>query len=98
MNGPGPAAGPGLGNPARTNNTYFRVARHTNGSNFLMADGHAKYLLAAQVSPGFTNGSSICGQDQAINNGVCAASYGGAAGTGALQTNGVNFVATFSTN
>lgn len=31
---------------------------HTGGSNFLMADDHAKWLPGAQVSPGYSNASS----------------------------------------
>ena len=29
------------------------IGRHSEGSNFVMADGHAKFLRAAAVSPGF---------------------------------------------
>jgi prepilin-type N-terminal cleavage/methylation domain-containing protein/prepilin-type processing-associated H-X9-DG protein len=32
--------------------------RHTNGSNFLMADGHVKYLQGAQVSIGYNSTAS----------------------------------------
>jgi len=91
----GPITNVGLGNPAR-GNTYFHIARHTSGSNFLLTDGHAKYLTPASVSPGFGNGSSNCPQDQNLTAGVCTAITGYAAGTGDLSYK--NFAATFSVN
>ena len=95
VTGPGPAAG--MGAPARSN-TYFHGPRHTNGSNFLLTDGHVKYLQPAAVSPGFNNGASICAQDQTLSGGACTSNVGYAAGTGVLTSNGTNFAATFSTN
>ena len=87
----------GMGNPAR-HSGYDLPARHTDGSNFLLADGHVKYLRPVAVSPGFNN-SSTCGQDQQLSGNTCVAtSPGPAAGTGALNSNGANFAATFSTN
>ncbi len=88
-----PVGGKGLGNPARSS-SYFHLARHSDGSNFLLADGHVKYFPAARVSPGFNNSSATCGQDQAGT--PCSASTGVAAGTSALAAG--NFGATFSTN
>ena len=94
----GSSATSGMGNPAR-NTGYDLPARHTDGSNFLLADGHVKYLRPSAVSPGFNN-SSTCGQDQQLSGGACAAAAGSgtAAGTGALSSNGASFAATFSTN
>jgi prepilin-type processing-associated H-X9-DG protein len=39
------------------NNTSFNapIGRHTGGSNFLMADTHAKFLLPIKVSAGIDN-------------------------------------------
>ncbi len=94
----GPGTGVGMGNPPRMNATYFKDGRHTDASNFLLGDGHVKYLRAIQVSPGFTNTGTNCGQDQVFANGVCTttAGSGKAAGTSALNSNGANFAATFS--
>ena len=94
-----PAPKTGMGNPPRING-YFHDGRHTDGSNFLLGDGHVKYLRAIQVSPGFTNEGTNCGQDQIFANGTCGATQpgqGNAAGTSALNSNGANFAATFST-
>ena len=93
-----PGNGVGMGNPPRMNTTYFKDGRHTDGSNFLLGDGHVKYLRAIQVSPGFTNVDTSCGQDQSMNNGTCTSgATGRAAGTSALNSNGTSFAATFST-
>ncbi len=95
-----PGNGVGMGNPPRINTTYFKDGRHTDGSNFLLGDGHAKWLRAIQVSPGFTNyNGPTCGQDQvSTNGGACTTQTGSgfAAATGALNSNGANFAATFS--
>ena len=93
----GPGNSIGMGNPARTGHPQFGMARHTDGSNFAMADGHVKYLRANAVSPGYNNNSSLCPQDQALISGACAANNGSAAGTGALTSGGATFAATFST-
>jgi len=37
--------------------------RHTQGSNFIMADGHAKWLKPAAVSPGNVPNTSNCAQN-----------------------------------
>jgi prepilin-type N-terminal cleavage/methylation domain-containing protein/prepilin-type processing-associated H-X9-DG protein len=81
----GPSATVGMGNPPRTGGNYQRLgpARHTDGANFAMADGHVKYLRPASVSPGFAA--------QAATNGQDVPSTGYAAGTGAST-----FAATFS--
>ena len=91
----GSSVGIGMGNPPRING-YNLPARHTDGTNFLLADGHVKYLRPTAVSPGFSNGNSGYGQDQ--NNTGYVAGSGIAAGTSGLTTNGANFAATFSAN
>lgn len=93
----GPGNKVGMGSPARTGQDQFGPARHTDGSNFLMGDGHVKYLRPSAVSSGFDGITSTCGQDQTSTNGVCTSSVGFAAGTGGLSSNGANFAATFST-
>lgn len=93
----GPGNQVGMGNPARTGQSQFGPPRHTDGSNFLMGDGHVKYLRPSSVSSGFDGITSTCGQDQTSTNGICTSSVGFAAGTGGLTVNGANFAATFST-
>ena len=80
----GSASGSGLGNPAVTTG-YEQDGRHTDGSNFLLSDGHVKWLRSTAVSPGLSNSNS-----SGTQNG------GHAAGTGALSAG--NFAATFSVN
>jgi prepilin-type processing-associated H-X9-DG protein len=58
------------------------TGRHTDGSNFLFADGHAKYYKATNVSAGQDNNSTT---DVAGSNGV---TYTG--NRGPLATNGNN--------
>jgi len=83
-----------MGNPAAAV-SYQPTGRHTNGSNFVLADGHAKWLRGSVVSPGLSAEQSTDAQ------GAHNVTYGGegpfptAVGTGAL---GSNFAATFSTN
>jgi prepilin-type N-terminal cleavage/methylation domain-containing protein/prepilin-type processing-associated H-X9-DG protein len=85
-----------LGNPAVVNTAYSLnpVGRHTNGSNFLMTDGHAKYLLGSRVSPGTSAENTT--DAQAANS----PSYGGTATPTAAGTSCANpiFTATYSTN
>ena len=63
-------------------NGYGNTARHTNGGNYLLADGHVKWLHSSSVSPGFDAGSSTNGQTASGGN----ATSGSAAGTGALNS------------
>ncbi|MDR3710613.1 MAG: DUF1559 domain-containing protein [Capsulimonadaceae bacterium] len=46
------ATGPFYHRSQVTNSCYDPSARHSQGSNFLMADGHVKWLLGTQVSTG----------------------------------------------
>ena len=57
-----PGTGIGMGNPPRVQSYWFRDGRHSDGSNFLLGDGHVKWLRAIQVSPGFTIVDTTCGQ------------------------------------
>jgi prepilin-type N-terminal cleavage/methylation domain-containing protein/prepilin-type processing-associated H-X9-DG protein len=48
-----------LGVPVHQNDSPTKDGRHTGGSNFLMCDGHAKWLRNAQVSSGSNSSSSV---------------------------------------
>jgi len=68
--------------------TGAAAAQHAgNGANYLLADGHAKFLKPTQVSPGGNAASSTNG---------AGATQGAAAGTSALNVGG-SYAATFST-
>ncbi len=73
-----------------TQNFTGQTGRHTDGSNFLAADGHVKWLRGAAVSPGHTalntTDGQISGPGGTGNNGFIAA------GTSNLG----NFTLTFS--
>jgi len=90
------ATGP-MGGIAATNLTQDftgPTGRHTDGSNFLAADGHVKWLRGSAVSPGFAALSATSAQ-AADATGPYGANKN-AAGTGALNANGANFALTFS--
>ncbi len=54
-----------LGSPARASAGYTSGAgRHTGGSDFLLSDGHVKWLRGSAVSGGANNPSSGCAQDR----------------------------------
>jgi len=57
------------------------VARHTNGSNFLLCDGHAKWFNPGSVSPGSVAYASDCNENGTPVLGDCPANPGMAAGT-----------------
>ena len=66
---------------------------HTNGSNWLAADGHVKYLLPGQVSGGYSESTD----PNFIQNGVDPNAAAGPCGTGSMTSiNGDKFVMTFS--
>ncbi|MDR3710967.1 MAG: DUF1559 domain-containing protein [Capsulimonadaceae bacterium] len=46
------STGPFYGRSETTSSCYDANARHSNGSNFLMVDGHVKWLMGSQVSAG----------------------------------------------
>ena len=55
LNGIHPMATGFLGAPEYTNGesaTLYLPGRHTGGANWLAFDGHAKWLMGTQVSPG----------------------------------------------
>ncbi len=90
------ATGP-MGGIAATNlaqNFTGLTGRHTDGSNFLAADGHVKWLRGSAVSPGYAALSATSAQ-AADATGPYGANKN-AAGTGALNANGANFAMTFS--
>jgi prepilin-type processing-associated H-X9-DG protein len=73
-----------LGGRGKLNNGAGSIARHTNGSNFLAADGHAKWSRSENVSSGTDAKSSDCQQDTSSTQPTdCSAPPAGmAAGTG----------------
>lgn len=56
VTGPIPGA-PASQSCATTRQCTFGDPRHFEGANYLLADGHVKYYLPSQVSPGFTAAS-----------------------------------------
>ncbi|BDI30969.1 hypothetical protein CCAX7_30200 [Capsulimonas corticalis] len=78
-----------LGGRARSANSYIDSAtlgRHTDGSNFLMCDGHVKWLKGGSVSSGFNAPSST--SDQGFGDDGSAASAAG--------TDNANYAVTYS--
>jgi prepilin-type processing-associated H-X9-DG protein len=67
------------------------IARHTEGSNFLMCDGHAKWLRGSAVSSGSVAFAEDCNQEGNPSLTDCASNGGMAAGTG-----NSNYAVTFS--
>ncbi len=58
------ATGAMLGHTAATNPYYDApLGRHTDGANYLLCDGHAKWLRPTAVSPGRVPKASDCNQD-----------------------------------
>ena len=68
------------------------TGRHQLGANYLFVDGHAKYLLPVQVSPGTNATTNDSDQDPVIHSRGITVDDGAAAGT-----ENPRFVATFST-
>lgn len=84
-----------LGIPAKTPNNTSTTGRHTDGSDFLMSDGHVKWLRGTAVSAGATNPSSGCAQN--MSGSPCATDPNRpAASTDYSGT--PSFTATFSLN
>lgn len=75
---------------------YFagETGRHSGGSNFLLADGHAKFFLPQSVSSGTTANASDCRQG---NLGNQPSDCVNARGVDAAGTGDAAFVVTFST-
>ncbi len=75
------ATGP-MGGVAPTNGTtYFTglTGRHTDGSNFLAADGHVKWLRGVAVSPGHTAAAATDAQGKSANLAAGTGNLGNAA-------------------
>ena len=49
------------------------LGRHNGGSNYVMCDGHAKFLLPSRVSPGY---NALHPTDKQINNSYAAGTEG----------------------
>ena len=77
------------GNPGGT-----QVARHTNNANYLMCDGHVKWLQGAVVSPGLNAPTATT--DQSATPSTLKANANTAAGTGVSKGQYGNYVVTFS--
>ena len=69
-----------IGGYAVTNAPAFLNGVHTNGSNWLAADGHVKYLNGAKVSGGITATSATNTEAHSTTQNA-----GFAAGTGSMQ-------------
>jgi len=79
-------------NPAATQ--FFKSGgRHTGGSNFLLDDGHAKWLRGSTVSSGLESPLPSCYQDNVPPIAGCTGQFQ-AAGSDTIDT---TFQATFST-
>jgi len=89
------AAGPLGGRAFDSNWHQDKVGRHTEGSNFLLLDGHAKWLRGSSVSTGFVNTSPNCNQDNVPAVAGCNGSPS-AAGTSGTFASGTRPVATTS--
>lgn len=70
---------------------WFNTPAHFDGANYLLVDGHVKFYMPAQVSPGWNNTSAagVQGTDD-MSGGVCAAQ------SRAEGTDGKQFAITFS--
>jgi prepilin-type N-terminal cleavage/methylation domain-containing protein/prepilin-type processing-associated H-X9-DG protein len=88
-----------LGNPPHVyvsrKDPNYPSGRHSSGSDFLMADGHVKWLRGPQVSPGYTPRQTACDQDGAAG-GPCDGGAGGNAASTDQMGGAKGFVATFS--
>lgn len=92
------ATGP-MGQPERYRAEYFVnrfTGRHAGGSNFVLADGHVRFLGREAVSPGRPNTNSACDQGEADNPCTYQGVGVAAAGTDTMGKAPKNFVATFS--
>lgn len=89
-----------LGSPPEDGTYYYPPdgdlatnGRHSEGANYVFADGHVKWLLGSRVSPGQNNNNSDCDQNTLDKYGAkCAGTQDGYA----AGTNSKDFAATFS--
>lgn len=89
-----------LGNPtaatySTTPPSYHTTGRHNGGSNFLMCDGHSKFLQPGRVSPGLSAETPTDAQNAHTVGEAWFGNYPTAAGTAAA---GSLFSATYSIN
>ncbi len=71
-------------------NAIYQQARHTDNSNYLMSDGHVKWLRGSVVSPGFNAANSTDDEN------LTSSSKGTAAGTAVSSGKYGNYVVTYS--
>jgi prepilin-type processing-associated H-X9-DG protein len=69
----------------------YAFGRHTNGANYLLADGHVKWMYGSRVSSGTVASHDNCNQDDTPALPGCAAGFTAAGSASRL------FQATFST-
>ena len=81
-----------INNPYGNEGFAAKTGIHTDGSNFMMTDGHVKWYRGASVSGGSVALAEDCNQDGSPAVGDCGANPGMSAGTGSSQ-----FAVTFST-
>ena len=87
-----------MGNPTSQGTgglSYQLTGRHTEGSNFVMTDGHAKWLRGASVSPGMSAETSTDAQGAHHVTYGTEGPFPTAAGTASTL---VGFAATYSVN
>ena len=83
----------------RTYNSYWTTGpqgRHNNGSNFILCDGHARWMMPSQVSSGYAPPASNCNQDNTPPVAGCYPGSPYSAGTDGYFSNGVKPLATVS--
>ena len=88
-----------IGQPIRTGGNYdttYPNGRHTDGSNYLLADGHCKYLKGALVSPGAFPGKLGCDQNSAGCNNPYIGGNVTSASTDMMGVGAKSFAITFS--
>jgi prepilin-type N-terminal cleavage/methylation domain-containing protein/prepilin-type processing-associated H-X9-DG protein len=89
----------GLGQLSPASWGNLPLGRHQGGANYVMADGHAKFLRASQVSPGASAATSAANQINNTTNYSWGGGQGTAAGTEGYFADGkTKPAATFSLN
>jgi prepilin-type N-terminal cleavage/methylation domain-containing protein/prepilin-type processing-associated H-X9-DG protein len=95
LGGTGPAYTNGCTVGTSQYNYAAITGRHTNGSNFLLADGHVKWMMGSSVSPGSAASSPTA--TAAFGSSSGQTPTGGAFGNGGAEgTQGTVYAATFS--
>jgi prepilin-type N-terminal cleavage/methylation domain-containing protein/prepilin-type processing-associated H-X9-DG protein len=63
--------------PPDLNRTQFQspIGRHTNGANYLLCDGHARWVTGAQVSSGLNASMPNCEQDNRTDLAGCDGAF-----------------------